>query len=102
MLGGDFNTYRSVEESFNIKNIHWAQLAEFNMVISDLQLIEPNYSGNSFSWTNNRMGAENRKAKLDRVLWNLDWVANFNQNAHIGEFHSLGSRPYPNFISPFF
>lgn len=76
VVGGDFNLMRSPED--NSKNQHLINLHfldTFNNWIADLELLEVDRVGASFTWTNKQL--DPTRCVLHRVFVSPEWERNF-------------------------
>lgn len=56
LVGGDFNTIAQPEENFGKIKANEKSILDFNNFLMRAGLSNTNFSGNSFTWTNNRQG----------------------------------------------
>ena len=73
-VGGDFNVVRRVSEKFN-SSIITRSMREFNSLIGEMELIDPNLNNASFTWSNFRQVAI--CCRLDRFLFTNDWAEGY-------------------------
>ncbi|KAL8556026.1 hypothetical protein ACS0TY_003725 [Phlomoides rotata] len=48
-------------------------MEDFRNTVSDLELQDLGFSGNSFTWTNGRTGINNIQERIDRAFANPRW-----------------------------
>ncbi|CAN1125409.1 hypothetical protein LINPERPRIM_LOCUS10925, partial [Linum perenne] len=75
LIGGDFNTFLSVEEASNQVS-NFGGMDDFKDFIEKIEVSEHSVVGPWFTWTNNRVD-EPIARRLDRVLVNLKWQSSF-------------------------
>lgn len=56
LVVGDFNIVRSHEEKIQGNPIKLAEVNDFNNMIASTGLVDGGFSGNKFTWCNNRLG----------------------------------------------
>ena len=54
-------------------------MKEIQGLISDYMLIDMDFKGPKFSWSNSRPGVANVQKRIDRVLVNAKWYAKFQK-----------------------
>ncbi|XP_020675110.2 uncharacterized protein LOC110094257 [Dendrobium catenatum] len=72
-VGGDFNIISNVSERTGGNPPNMNAMDDFNQVISSCNLTDIGFSGSSFTWNRNNMWQ-----RLDRLLFNNDWISKFN------------------------
>lgn len=77
LIGGDFNCVLSPSEKMGGGMPALDSMADFNNCLSSAGLIDIGFTGNAMTWTNNRVGSANIKARLDRVLVNNPGLFSF-------------------------
>ncbi|KAG5554870.1 hypothetical protein RHGRI_012438 [Rhododendron griersonianum] len=90
---GDFNEVSSSKEKFGGLPVSSSRLEAFNGLISDCSLLDLEFKGLNYTWSNNREGSANIRERIDRALANADWRVMFPfaqvfQDAIIGSDHS--------------
>lgn len=80
MLAGDFNTVCTQDEKAGGQPITYQDTQPFTQFLHNLGLSDAGYSGNRFTWTNNRLGSAKILQRLDRAVLNSEWTAVFNTN----------------------
>ncbi|XP_058078937.1 uncharacterized protein LOC131227200 [Magnolia sinica] len=78
VIGGDFNAVLNANEKLGAQMADTNSSADFFEVVQDSSLQDAGFSGNRFTWCNNREGAVRVWARLDRVLFNICWGAIFS------------------------
>ncbi|XP_027158176.1 uncharacterized protein LOC113759801 [Coffea eugenioides] len=71
---GDFNVILYAEEKRGGRNFCRAGSEDFHDFIQDLDLTDVGFSGNQFTWCNNRQGRARVWKRLDRVLVDRGWL----------------------------
>ncbi|MQM06569.1 hypothetical protein Taro_039396 [Colocasia esculenta] len=77
MVGGDFNCVSSPSEKEGGSTPNHSSMIDFNSFISAAGLLDAGFSGQRFTWSNNRVGHAAIKARLDRVLITPSWTLSF-------------------------
>jgi exonuclease III len=72
MICGDFNVVRSLAEKWGSKNLNSYEI-EFGQCLNDLKVMDLNFSGCFYTWTNKSEIPRFVARKLDRVLANEYW-----------------------------
>lgn len=73
MIGGDFNTVLSLNERMSGRYPRHHFIEDFNEAIFDSGLIDVDFEGAPFTWTNNRLWQ-----RLDRALFLSEWIDSFS------------------------
>ncbi|XP_028549548.1 uncharacterized protein LOC114579370 [Dendrobium catenatum] len=73
LVGGDFNTIVNPSERVGGLHPNFCSMEDFNNMIMNCNLIDIGFSGNNFTWNRGNLWQ-----RLDRVLFNNDWVNVFN------------------------
>ncbi|WOL08424.1 hypothetical protein Cni_G17177 [Canna indica] len=82
---GDMNCIRERSEKLGGRPFQYSQaVADFNGFITKAGLIEAEFRGPKYTWTNNRKEGYQIQARLDRVLHNGNWL---DWNVKIGVEH---------------
>ncbi|GAA0167235.1 hypothetical protein LIER_22212 [Lithospermum erythrorhizon] len=71
---GDFNEVISREDTLGGRPRPLNQMMPFQEAIEELGLIELEFSGYAFTWTNNRVHPHTIKARLDRAFTMASWL----------------------------
>ncbi|KAG5556475.1 hypothetical protein RHGRI_006921 [Rhododendron griersonianum] len=74
---GDFNEVSSSKEKFGGLPVSSSRLEAFNGLISDCSLLDLEFKGLNYTWSNNREGPANIRERIDRALANADWRVMF-------------------------
>jgi hypothetical protein len=69
----DFNCILSQSEKKGGKRVGDLTRSELKSFLDSGELIDLGFKGNSFTWTNKRMGKANIKERLNRAVTNVDW-----------------------------
>ena len=77
MCCGDFNCIMSQEEKKGGRPFVDSSRGELREFLYKGGLIGLGYKGNSFTWTNRRLGRANIKERLDRAAINMEWKCLF-------------------------
>ncbi|KAF7140294.1 hypothetical protein RHSIM_Rhsim06G0103400 [Rhododendron simsii] len=90
---GDFNEVSSSKEKWGGLPVSSSRLEAFNGLVSDCSLLDLEFKGLSYTWSNNRSGLDNIRERIDRALANAEWRVMFPyaqvfQDAIIGSDHS--------------
>ena len=72
--GGDFNVVRRVDEKFNSLT-NTRSMREFDLLIDELELVDPNLTNARFTWSNFRQFPI--CCRLDRFFFTNEWAAAF-------------------------
>ena len=73
-MGGDFNVVRRVSEKFN-SSTNTRSMKDFNYLIGELELVDPNLNNAEFTWSNFRH--QPICCRLDRFLFTNGWAAGY-------------------------
>ena len=73
-VGGDFNVVRRVSEKFNSLTIT-RSMREFDFLIGELELVDPNLNNARFTWSNFRQSPI--CCRLDRFLFSNEWASGY-------------------------
>ncbi|XXG76419.1 hypothetical protein AAC387_Pa08g0774 [Persea americana] len=74
---GDFNATLSHAEKLSLHQSNHSSLRDFQATVLQAGLIEVLYSGNKFTWSNNRQDLSYVAARLNRALVNPQWMAHY-------------------------
>lgn len=87
-LLGDFNPTLSASEKFSFHPSRFVKDFQLMMLSSSIQ--DMGFSGNNFTWSNNRRGTTYIAAKLDRAICNPHWYSVFSdhQLSHLPKYSS--------------
>jgi exonuclease III len=78
LLCGDFKSVRFLEEKWGLGSLNSYQL-EFHDCLNTLEVVDLNFSGCFFTWSNKSEGDNFVARKLDRVLVNEEWLCQFGR-----------------------
>lgn len=70
---GDFNTIMWATEKKGGNPKNWLEMNNFRNTIAICNMSDLGFSGNRFTWSNGRGGAENILERLDRALASSEW-----------------------------
>src|SRR3954468_16052035 len=104
----NFNHIQSFLPFINnhIDILPYSDVRDFNDMIAKLGLIDGGFSGQKYTWTNNRLRSHRILERIDRVLYNNEWSDLFNTEVthlsrhcsdhtpllvHIGPLSGVGS-----------
>lgn len=93
MLSGDFNCVTCWEEKCGGNPINLNEVSDFNTMIANLGLEDGGYSGSKFTWCNNRLGRARILERLDRVLFDSQWIASLI--TEVSHLHRTCSDHFP-------
>jgi hypothetical protein len=112
MIGGDFNVVKSVAEKWGSDKLNSYEI-EFGQCLNDLEVLDLNFSGCYYTWTNKSEEPHFVARKLDRVLANEFWLSYFGKTIvefcpcgisdhssaviSIGKMQSFGPKPFKFF-----
>lgn len=91
---GDFNEVLYHWEKIGKRFADSTRMQAFRDVLHDCSLMDIESKGYSFTWMNNRAGADFVKERLDRALCNLDWRLTFPE-AEVFALPAVGSDHSP-------
>lgn len=74
---GDFNEIGSVLEKQGGAEGSRSRVENFQSVISNCALLDLEFKGNAFTWTNNQAGEACVRERIDRAMANLEWRLKF-------------------------
>ncbi|KAK3006808.1 hypothetical protein RJ639_015769 [Escallonia herrerae] len=74
---GDFNAISNQMEKKGGRPVHSSSSGSINGFIDNNQLVDLGFSGNPFTWSNNRPLAANIKERLDKAYANIQWRSLF-------------------------
>lgn len=74
---GDFNCIRFSHEKLGGENSNSTAVEEFNECLNDAEVEDLTWWGQKYTWWNKQEGKGKIECKLDRVLVNSEWNANF-------------------------
>uniref|UniRef100_A0A2N9G9R7 Reverse transcriptase domain-containing protein n=1 Tax=Fagus sylvatica TaxID=28930 RepID=A0A2N9G9R7_FAGSY len=95
---GDFNCIVSQAEKKGGRSFVESSKGELRNFLDNCNLIDLGFKGNSFTWTNKRMGRDNIKERLDRAVANVEWKRLFPK-ATIKHLPMLSSNHAPLVIN---
>ncbi|WOL08145.1 hypothetical protein Cni_G16897 [Canna indica] len=76
LLAGDMNGIRNEKEKMSGKEfVYGKTVRDFNNFIETNGLLEAEFVGPRFTWTNNRSNEARIHARLDRALYNASWLS---------------------------
>lgn len=75
IIGGDFNCICHMAKKIGGQPYNLDAMMDFNAFTTATGLFDAGYIGSPYTWTNNRVGLANIRARLDRVLFNHSWQA---------------------------
>lgn len=78
LVVGDFNCVIDQSEKIGGKPINGMAVTEFSDMIQYSNLMDAGYEGNVITWSNNRMGRRAIYQRLDRALYNEQWLQLFH------------------------
>lgn len=70
---GDFNEVGSIWEKQGDNVCSRSRIEQFQQLMSDCELIDLEFKGQGYMWTNNQGGTDNIRERLDRAVANVDW-----------------------------
>lgn len=73
LVGGDFNGILFQHEKQGGRDKSEAELNDFRASLDDCGLMDVGFTGDIFTWTNERPGEENVKERLDRICVTEGW-----------------------------
>ncbi|KAH7840972.1 hypothetical protein Vadar_024028 [Vaccinium darrowii] len=91
---GDFNEVSSIWEKQGGREINSNRLERFNNFVSDSGLIDLEFKGINYTWTNKREGDDNIRERIDKALANTLWRLKF-PNAQVFHEPIVGSDHAP-------
>lgn len=74
---GDFNEVGSIWEKQGGVECSSSRVENFQKIMSDCALMDPEFKGNAFTWTNNQMGNNCIRERIDRAMVSVDWRHKF-------------------------
>ncbi|PKU71400.1 threonine dehydratase [Dendrobium catenatum] len=72
-IQGDFNVIANVNERLGGNHPNFNAMEDFNSMISSCDLHDIGFFGNAYTWNRGNLWQ-----RLDRVLFNQDWIAKFH------------------------
>jgi hypothetical protein len=97
LVYGDFNVVKSLNEKWGSDKLNSYEV-EFGKCLNDIEVLDLNFSGYFYTWTNKSEKPRFVARKLDRVLANKYWMSVFGRT--IVEFKSSGISDHsPTIIS---
>ncbi|XP_028101030.1 uncharacterized protein LOC114300341 [Camellia sinensis] len=72
---GDFNEIRASGEKQGGVECCMSQLQFFVELLSDYALMDLEFNGALYTWSNNQLGEDNIRERLDRAVATVDWRA---------------------------
>ncbi|KAL7163112.1 hypothetical protein ACSBR2_039248 [Camellia fascicularis] len=72
---GDFNEIGAIEEKQGGVDCRMSQIQLFVELLSDCALMDLEFNGAPYTWSNNQLGENNIRERLDRVVATVDWRA---------------------------
>lgn len=70
---GDFNEISSIWEKQGGAEVSSSRIEKFQAMISDCALMDLEFKGNAFTWSNNQSREANIRERIDRALANVEW-----------------------------
>ncbi|KAH7849307.1 hypothetical protein Vadar_016040 [Vaccinium darrowii] len=98
MCVGDFSEVGSVLEKQRGAPCSRNRIENFQNIISECNLMDLEFKGNSFTWTNNQSGEANIRERIDRAMANVEWRKKFSK-AQVFHDVILGSDHCPLIIN---
>lgn len=77
MCIGDFNEVSFIWEKQGGREVSSNRMECFNNFISNSGLIDLEFKGINYTWTNKRVGKDNLRERIDKALANTDWRLKF-------------------------
>lgn len=77
MCIGDFNEVSFIWEKQGGREVSSNRMECFNNFISNSGLIDLEFKGINYAWTNKRVGKDNLRERIDKALANTDWRLKF-------------------------
>lgn len=74
---GDFNDIASIWEKQGGRGVNNFRMEVFNNFVSESGLIDLEFNGINYTWTNKRGGDDNIRERIDKALANTDWRLKF-------------------------
>jgi hypothetical protein len=74
----DFHSVRILEEKWGSDSLYSYEI-EFNDCLNSLEVMDLNFGGCFFTWSNKIEGSSFVARKLDRVLVNEEWLCKFGK-----------------------
>ena len=74
---GDFNEITHQREKVGAANRPYRQMVQFRNALSFCNLYDLGFTGDRFTWSNNRGGRQFTKERLDRACGNTTWLNHF-------------------------
>ncbi|KAF9619089.1 hypothetical protein IFM89_005103 [Coptis chinensis] len=73
MCMGDYNDISHYEEKRGGRPCTGSKMQKFNQMLHDCSFMDMGFSGQMFTWSNNKKGRNKVLKRLDRVVCNLNW-----------------------------
>lgn len=83
---GDFNEIMYSRQMIGGRKRNHYQIRNFRMVLKDCNLTDLGFSGYLYTFSNRRKGADETRARLDRVTANKEWMELFPNAAMMNVF----------------
>ncbi|KAG7994847.1 hypothetical protein I3843_01G079400 [Carya illinoinensis] len=77
MCLGDFNEITHQREKYGASNRPYRQMVHFREALSFCNLYDLGFSGDRFTWINNREGTHSTKERLDKACGDTLWLNHF-------------------------
>ncbi|XP_074297212.1 uncharacterized protein LOC141627913 [Silene latifolia] len=77
LVGGDFNSLMHLNERVGGTEVTWSDISPMRQMVDQCDLVELKSIGSFFTWNNKHEVGKKVYSKLDRVLINGDWLAQF-------------------------
>ncbi|EPS59531.1 hypothetical protein M569_15275, partial [Genlisea aurea] len=99
LVVGDFNEVLKQEEHCSSILRSLSSMMKFKEALDDCELLDLGFSGNPFTWTNNRIHPHTVRARLDRFVANGQWIsAPIYPNSSVKHLRYGGSDHCPIFL----
>jgi hypothetical protein len=107
---GDFNVITSSDDKFNGRPFHNSTANPFSDFINSFGMVDLDFSGNPYTWSNHRQGLGIIKERLDSSIATSQWIHCFpsylvtHLSAHTSDHNPLllnSSLPLPSLPCPF-
>nr|XP_023928295.1 uncharacterized protein LOC112039646 [Quercus suber] len=93
---GDFNAIIHSSDKQSRFPPSFKQMDDFRKVLDDCSLVDLGFVGYPYTWNNKRLGLENTKERLDRMVANTGWKEKFQESLVTHLFsHASDHRPVP-------
>lgn len=74
---GDFNDIGSLWEKQGGSTCKRARIEQFQQLLSDCELMDLEFKGPAYTWSNNQGGSNNIRERLDRAVASVEWRSLF-------------------------